>query len=257
MYPQVHCGSCAPCASHSGRSRRFQEVPHRSSFTTTRHLLRVALLAGGVAATLSGAVAAADATRIYRCQGASGEPVFRDQSCRSAGLERRRRAAAPAFAAESEARRTDAGAPPDRSQCRYQSPKLRFADPAFDGSDARLSIGFDADGPRIAISVSGSYQRGDGSEADVTLDPRIEGQGVQIVDGPLLPADSRSQENRLEFGRSRSRKMLTAVAQNRIGLSIWFSGYAQPVQSETLSGAEIQASADAAKRCYQLADRAP
>src|SRR3546814_12864374 len=27
MYLYVHCGSCAPCALHSGRSRRFQALP--------------------------------------------------------------------------------------------------------------------------------------------------------------------------------------------------------------------------------------
>src|SRR3546814_9997234 len=27
MCPHVHCGSCAPCTSHSGCSLRFQEVP--------------------------------------------------------------------------------------------------------------------------------------------------------------------------------------------------------------------------------------
>jgi hypothetical protein len=27
MYANVHSGSCAPCALHSGRSLRFQEVP--------------------------------------------------------------------------------------------------------------------------------------------------------------------------------------------------------------------------------------
>src|SRR3546814_5320155 len=30
MYVYVHCGSCAPCALHSGRSLRFQEVPRSS-----------------------------------------------------------------------------------------------------------------------------------------------------------------------------------------------------------------------------------
>ncbi|MGD9582267.1 MAG: hypothetical protein AB7V26_01165 [Lysobacterales bacterium] len=229
----------------------------RSSFPPSGYRPLAALLSIWLAATASPSARATEATRIYRCQGANGEPVFRDQSCRSAGLERRRRATAPAFAVQSEARQIDTGAALDRSQCHYESPKLRFADPAFDASDARLSVGFDADGPRIAISISGSYVRGDGSEAEVTLDPRIEGQGVQILDGPLLPADARSQENRLEFGRSRSRTMLAAVAQNRIALSIWFSGYQHPVLSESLSGAEIQASADAARRCFQLADRIP
>src|SRR3546814_7824354 len=30
MYVYVHCGSCAPCALHLGRSLRFQEVPRSS-----------------------------------------------------------------------------------------------------------------------------------------------------------------------------------------------------------------------------------
>ena len=198
---------------------------------------------------------AVEGTRIYRCTGKNGEPVFRDQSCRGAGLEKRRAAASDPLVSETQGASSEQGTVSDPGSCYFETDRLAFADPAFDGSEARLSIGFDADGPRIAIFVGGTYLRSDGSEADVTLDARIEAQGVRIIDGPLLPADSRSQENRLEFGRSRSKKMLAAAGQNRIGLSIWFSGYAQPVESESVAGAEIEARAEAARRCYQLADR--
>lgn len=232
-------------------------VVARSTLQAVGVWLGYVIVAGLIVAAASRATAAGPGSRIYRCQGAHGEPVFRDQSCRGVGLQPRRSAAAATVpvAANEDPSAADANAGDGR--CRFESAQLRFADPAFDDSDARLTIGYDADGPRFAIRVTGTYRRGDGSEADVTLDPRIEGQGVQLSEGRLLAADSRSQENRLEFGRSRSRHMLTAVATNQISLSIWFSGYQQPVLSDALSGAEILTSVDAARRCFQLAERRP
>lgn len=185
-------------------------------------------------------------SHLRRCKGAQGEPVFTDRRCSSIGSSEVRAHRNQAFLEASD-KVTAKGS----SSCAFASKKLSLADPAFDGIEVKLKVWIDADGPGLAILVSGEY-RWEDKRRPAELDDAVMEQGLLLGDGRFFAADSLPQRDQLGFGRSRSRSILAAASKSTARLLIRLDGYQQAVQSSPLEAIEISDTLAAAGRCWRL-----
>jgi len=183
---------------------------------------------------------------LHRCTGVHGEPVFTDRRCSSVNSREVRSHRQQTFPEASDA--VTVNVP---SSCAFASKKLTLADPALDGVEVKLKVWWDADGPGLAISVSGEY-RWEDKLRSAELDQAVMEQGIRLDDGRFFAADSLPQRDQLGFGRSRSRIILAAASTSTVRLLIRFDGYRQTVLSSPLEAIEISDTLAEASRCWRL-----
>lgn len=184
------------------------------------------------------------AENIFRCEGKQGEAIFQDKPCYRSGYgewsSTNSKSLNAAVTDSSKAR-----------FCRFDLAPVTMADPALDKVEARLHIWVDSEGPGIAIVVSGEYLLASGRH-NAVLKFDIGQQGIKFSDDRFFEADFLHAERLLGFGRSRAQTILAAALLADVSLVIWFSDYAQPVETSAVSSKLVRASLDNADRCWKL-----
>ncbi len=182
--------------------------------------------------------------RIFRCLGRHGEPVFRDQPCSRAGLPRMDGGRAELPTEVRSGLRLPAG-------CGFSSEPLLFFEPELGSTELRLVVDIDDEGPYLFLEVDGDIRIAESPAVVATFDARLGSQGLQFADGSFITTDWRMGQQRLGFGRSRMRSLLTALSQQPGNVVVWIEGLASPAIAETMPPEEFRLAVDNARRCHK------
>lgn len=205
---------------------------------------RVAIWVWVVCCVIGGGETAFARNRVFHCVGPNGELVFRDAPCSRAGLSKVGETRLDSI--RRSAQKVDADA-----RCLFESKPLPLIDPVYERTELRLVLDIDAEGPYLQIVADGEYYLSADKRAPATFDARVSSQGVQMLSGAFHPTDWRMGEQILGFGRSRMRSLLSSLSREDSSLLVWFEGFAQPVQAQSIPAEELRLAVDNLRRCWK------